>query len=140
MLRQLTVAFLLGVIAAFGVLQLFYFREHGLSFTVVYFIDRWYVIRALSYGALLLLAIDAIRLVRAKRLLLEITPLNLIAFLCGGLSIAIVALLWRHLAGADGDFKFTPYLELPAFFVIALAAFYVIEYLRWRSNYWLERP
>lgn len=142
--RQSTVrsitALCLGVIAAFCVLQLLFFYQHGFSFTVVFHIDRWYLVRGLSYIALGLLAVRTWRFLRAGVAELRITRNDVFYFILGITVMAIAFIVWKLQEGPEVDFKFTPYVVVPAFYVVALIAYLGIEAIEWRSNNALERP
>ena len=128
-------AFLLGMIAAFVVLQLLYFRQFGFSFLVyLSWIDPWYVGRALSILALVLIILLVKSLFQNNRFMLELSVLQLLLFFFGIFIMAIAYIVWRLMVPDSNDDKFTPYIILPCFYFIALASVYVLACINLRRT------
>ena len=131
-MKRFSSAFLIGVIAAFVVLQLLYYRQHGFSFTVIFQIDHWYLLRALSYLALVILGLRAWQLIRGKPVRLELGMREVGGFAVGVFALACAYFLWRAFGADSDDYKFTPYLVVPHLYLVALACFYGLVVMQWR--------
>jgi uncharacterized membrane protein YidH (DUF202 family) len=123
-MKRFASAFLCGVVSGFWLLALFYWQYHGPSFTLAFRYDRLYLLHAVTYIALGLLAFRVWRLIRGRRVRIEFGILDASVFVIGVVALAAAYLVWRQMSPDGDDPKYVPYVIMPVFFVVALVSFY----------------
>jgi len=123
---------LIGTIFAFWIAQFMVFLGHGFSFTVVFNMDSFFVIRIFYWFAILILAYITLCFIRGYRFTLSIGRYEIAFFILGVIVLMAIA-IWLKLS-VEPDYKVFPYIVVPKLFLIALACFWILVGLHFRPN------
>ena len=131
-MKRFISSLLVGVIFAFWIAQIMVFLRHGFSFTVVFNIDTFFVIRIFYWAAILIFAYYAWQLIMGRKFETAVGRCEIAAFLIGVVMLIFVAIILRSLEATD--YKVFRYLVVPKLFVIALASFWILVILNIHIN------